>query len=285
MAADMRSRGMQQRTIAAYGRIARQFIAEHPNIEDYTRLTISEWIYAADTKSKQRHRYLAINALCRALVEEEMLANNPCARIKMPIEPVTPQAILSDTDFDRLIGSCDRTFIGRRDRAILYFLDSTGCRVAELTAMDIDDLNLDARQALLRNTKREPNGQQTPRVVFLHENAIKSVASWLHARRHIATENALWVDAKGRRLAQYTIQQMIRRRGERLGIRVSAHQFRRRLAANWLLEGQSEAGLMEMGGWKSSVMPSRYAKKRLTEIAREDHRRLNEGRKKKPYQS
>ena len=54
LAADMRSRGLTPRTIAAYPRIIRPFLDERPDLESLNRLDVADWIYSADTKSKQR---------------------------------------------------------------------------------------------------------------------------------------------------------------------------------------------------------------------------------------
>ena len=229
----------------------------------------------ADTQSKRRHRYLAANALCRALVEDGTLAQNPCDAIKMPIELISPQPTLSDRDYLALLGTCElRDVVGKRDKAILTVLASTGCRVTELASMAAADVDLAERQILIRNPKRDRYGRARQRYVFLDDEATKALASWMRVRERVALGPGLWTHQNGRPFVSNGIQQMIKRRGERLGIVVSAHQFRRRLATNWLLSGYSEAGLMAMGGWRSSIMPARYAAAGLTEIARADHARL-----------
>lgn len=277
LAADMRSRGLTPRTIAAYTRIIRPFLDERPDLESLTRLNVSDWIYSADTKSKQRHRYLAINALCRALVDEGTLASNPCAQVKMPVEAESPQPSLSDEDFRRLLATCDaRSDIGKRDRAIIETLGSTGCRVAELASITVADVDLDAAQILIRNPKKERSGKARMRLVYLNDDALKALASWMRIRARTARCEALWTNTRGQAFSSNGIQQMVARRGERIGLRVSPHQFRRRLASNWLLNGLSETGLMAMGGWKSPTMPSRYAAGSLAEIARADHQRLSQ---------
>ena len=276
LAADLRSRGIAPRTVAAYTRIIRPFVDQRSDLESLNRLDVAEWIYSADTESKQRHRYLAMNALCRALVDEGSLASNPCAQVKMPVEAESPQPSLTDEAFRRLLATCDaRTLIGKRDRAIIETLGSTGCRVAELAAMSVDDVDLDAAQILIRNPKKERSGKARMRLIYLNDDAVKALASWMRVRAPRATASALWTDARGRGVTSNGVQQMVARRGERIGLRVSPHQFRRRLASNWLLYGLSESGLMAMGGWKSPTMPSRYAAGSLAEIARADHQRLN----------
>ncbi len=113
---DLRARGISQRTIDTYSRISAGFLASHEEITSISRATVADWVYSADTKSKQRHRYLAVNALCRALANDGLLETNPCGQIKMPVEAEAPQPTLTDGEFVALVRSCDlKTKMGRRD--------------------------------------------------------------------------------------------------------------------------------------------------------------------------
>ena len=140
--------------------------------------------------------------------------------------------------------------------------------------MAVEDVDLEAAQILIRNPKKERSGKARLRLVYLNDEAVKALASWMRVRATRTPLQGLWTDARGRVLTTNGVQQMVARRGARIDLNVSPHQFRRRLATNWLLHGLSETGLMAMGGWKSSTMPSRYAAASLAEIARADHGRL-----------
>jgi integrase len=48
---------------------------------------------------------------------------------------------------------------------------------------------------------------------------------------------------------------------------ISAHQFRRGLATQWLARGGSEIGLMRVAGWSSTRMVDRYTRARDEELA------------------
>ncbi|MEN9646644.1 MAG: hypothetical protein RL238_3313 [Actinomycetota bacterium] len=201
----------------------------------------------------------------------------------MPVEPVMPQPTLSDEHYEALLATCDvRTWIGKRDRAILTAFESTGCRVSELAAFRVGDVDLQTAEILVREPKRDRSGLARMRYVYLNDLATIALASWMRVRESGAHDDSLWLASNGDRLTSNGIQQMLRRRGERLGIVVSAHPFRRRLATKWLLDGGSEAGLKKMGGWQSSIMPSRYAAAGLAEIARADHARIFGSRRDRP---
>jgi len=273
--ADLRSRGMAEKTTAEYVRQVRPFIALHPDIEAVDRLACSEWIYEPDTQSKRRHRRMALHALFRALVEDGTLTENPVDRIKQPVEAITPQPAVSDEQYAALLASCNvKTPIGKRDRAIIAVLDSTGCRVSELAAMDLGDVDLEAAQIVVRAPKRDRNGLARVRNAYLSPDALKAVASWLRWRNNLTDSNALWVSSTGERLKTNGIQQMVHRRGEKLGFNVTPHQFRRRLATRWLLHGGSETTLKTVGGWQSTAMIGRYTAAARDELAKAEHARL-----------
>jgi integrase len=57
-------------------------------------------------------------------------------------------------------------------------------------------------------------------------------------------------------------------------VHVTSHQFRRRLAAKWLINGGSEVGLRAAAGWTSGAMAARYAAMAAEQIAKVEHARI-----------
>lgn len=77
------------------------------------------------------------------------------------------------------------------------------------------------------------------------------------------------------RLTTGGVQQMLRRRGTRLGLHLHPHMFRHAFADAWLRAGGNETDLMEITGWRSRQMVARYAAATRAERAREAHQRLS----------
>ncbi len=71
------------------------------------------------------------------------------------------------------------------------------------------------------------------------------------------------------------VQQMLRRRGRRLGLPLHPNMFRHWVADAWLRAGGSETDLMELAGWRSRQMLQRYAAANRSQRAREAHRALS----------
>ena len=104
------------------------------------------------------------------------------------------------------------TPLGRRDRAVLETLYATGCRVSELTGLDLDDLS--PREGLVRllgKGRRE-------RIVPIHRLALDILRRWLPDRHRLRTRrpagaaddgNPLFVNARGGRLTDRSVRRIL----------------------------------------------------------------------------
>src|SRR5437016_3252100 len=102
---DLRMRGYRPATCREYVRLLKPLEASDGLSLSLTRAAVAGWIHDASTDSQKRWRYLAINALCRMMTEEGELAENPCARIRMPQEKAKPQPILRDHELHKLLAT------------------------------------------------------------------------------------------------------------------------------------------------------------------------------------
>lgn len=74
--------------------------------------------------------------------------------VPRPRDVITPVAVLSATQVSSVLAACDgKDFLSLRDRAmVLLFLES-GIRRAELSALDIQDVDLRSRELVVRRGK------------------------------------------------------------------------------------------------------------------------------------
>lgn len=96
----------------------------------------------------------------------------------------------------------------------------------------------------------------------------------LRARSKHAAGPWLWISGKnGKGLTADAVYQMVRRRAAAAGLDgVHPHLFRHGFADAWLRSGGSEGDLMELAGWRSRQMLTRYAAATRAERARESYR-------------
>jgi len=188
----------------------------------------------------------AVRTLYRYLLRESKVAINPflTARDVGHRQAVTaPRAerrlppTLSIEEIAQLVTIDPRTDLDRRDRAILELFYSSGLRLAELSGLDLGDLDLG--DAVVRVMGK---GAKT-RIVPIGGYAREAVLAWLNVRSACAreSEQALFVNRSGTRLGARAIQQRVAVWAQRqgLGRRVHPHMLRHSFASH-VLESSSD---------------------------------------------
>ena len=129
--------------------------------------------------------YRSLQPFWKWCVDEEEVTASPMARLKPPIVPEIPIPVLTPTDVSLLMGTVDgRTFLDRRDRAILSLLLDTGMRRSEVAGLRTDDIDLlDATAVVLGKGRR-------PRVVPFGRRTTQAIDRYLRVRADIALHTA-----------------------------------------------------------------------------------------------
>ena len=184
-------------------------------------------------------------------------------------------------------------FVPVRDRAILEFLYSTGCRVAEAANVTLERLDLEGGSA------RVMGKGSKERVVFLATPAQSALGVYLPLRkeriaRKVGAEKGgleyLFVNARGGRLTERGIEWILQGYAERSGTMrsVSPHAFRHSFATHLVGRGADIRAVQELLGHASVSTTQVYAHvdmERLRKVYEQAHphgsRAMNphEGRK------
>jgi len=188
----------------------------------------------------------AVRTLYRYLLRESKVAINPfltardVGHSQAVIAPRAERRLpptLSIEEIAQLVTIDPRTDLDRRDRAILELFYSSGLRLAELSGLDLGDLDLG--DAMVRVMGK---GAKT-RIVPIGGYAREAVLAWLNVRTACAreSEQALFVNRNGTRLGARAIQQRVAVWAQRqgLGRRVHPHMLRHSFASH-LLESSSD---------------------------------------------
>jgi len=181
---------------------------------------------------------------------------NPFRKVKPPkvpddkLDPVALDAV------EAMIATCDTSFTGRRDKAILLCLLDTGARANELLSLDINHIDLISGQVNILFGKGRKH-----RTVYISADTRKAVRKYLQLRKD--PEKALWLTTlKDGRLEYDGLRDMLNRRSAlaHLEKKATAHAFRRAFALSMLRAGTDLETLAEMMGHASLAVLQRYLK-------------------------
>src|SRR5437016_6133467 len=138
-----------------------------------------------------------------------------------------------------------------RDAAMFELLYSSGLRLGELVALDVDDGRLDLRQGEVTVTGK---GAKT-RTVPVGAKARESLQRWLASRNQLAApdEKALFVGGRGKRISPAVVGARLRAWARRRGLaeRVHPHMLRHSFASHLLQSSQDLRAVQELLGHAS----------------------------------
>jgi integrase/recombinase XerC len=235
----------------------------------------------------------ALRSFFRFLVREGVCSLDPTAGIPSPRMPRRLPAPLSVDDCNALIESgsggppSDGDTPGElRDRALVELLYGAGLRVAELTSLDVRDVDLH------RGELRVLGKGRVERVVPVPRAARQALDAWLGARRRPGVlAEPLFVALRSRpggprRLGARDVRRILKRRGRRAGIadRVHPHRLRHSYATHLLDMGADLREIQELLGHASLSTTQKYtavSAERLMEVYDRAHPRARKAPRRK----
>ncbi|MCC6212819.1 MAG: tyrosine recombinase XerC [Burkholderiales bacterium] len=188
----------------------------------------------------------------RFLARQHGFAANPAHGVRAPkAARLLPRALSVEQARQLLEAPAGDAPADLRDRAMYELLYSSGLRLAEIVALNEGDGRLDLRQREVTVTGK---GAKT-RTVPVGSRAAEALRAWLKARAQLAAprERALFVGARGRRIAPSQVQARLRvwARRQGLGASVHPHMLRHSFASHVLQSSQDLRAVQEMLGHAS----------------------------------
>ena len=174
------------------------------------------------------------------------LRANPAADVRAPKSARRLPVTLDADQMARLLAFTETTPVAVRDRAMMELLYSSGLRLAELTTLDLERLDLRDRTVRVLGKGRKERTVPVGRV------AAESLERWLRQRAAWAavSERALFVGRGGRRLGRREVQKRVAYWARRQGLpqHVHPHLFRHSFASHLLESGAELRGVQELLG-------------------------------------
>lgn len=160
-----------------------------------------------------------------------------------------------------------------RDRAVLVVGYATGCRVSELAALDVGDVEQTSRGLVItiRSSKTDQEGMGAKVPVLPQRSPllcpVAAWQDWMQLRGELAGAAFLAVSRDGtvteERLSVRALQRMFSERTKRAGLTgVSAHSVRRSMATMARERGARAEQVQKHGRWKRADSMGRYLSQR-----------------------
>lgn len=167
-----------------------------------------------------------LSAYFNWLQREALIDRNPVSNLGAIKVPKKQKKIYSEVEIAKLNGACKCT----RDRAIISFLASTGCRISEATGLNRDSVDITKLECLVRGKGNKE------RRVYLNAVTGMLISEYLKTRKD--DNPALFVGLRGERLHPNGVRYMMTELAKRAGVdHVHPHRFRRTLATELARHG------------------------------------------------
>lgn len=185
----------------------------------------------------------------------EFETTNPFDRADAPGDDrARPVPVVALDDLRALLAACvGRSFLDRRDHAVISVMLDTGARLGEVVSLRREDWNRRADLLTLR-------GKTGSREAVLGAATGESLARYDRERKlhSHSTRPALWLAAKGP-LTASGVAQLLKARCEQGGVApINPHRLRHTWAHEYRAHGGSEGDLVVLAGWSSLEMARRY---------------------------
>ena len=225
------------------------------------RAFVAELHRRGNRKSSIARRLSAVRAFGRWLARRGVVGENPAARVPTPKqEQKLPRHLTVDEAFAVVEAPDVSTLAGKRDRAILELLYSSGIRVGELVGLDLDHLDLAGETVRVLGKGRKE------RIVPFGGQAQKALAAWLPASAAIrrpagrGVADPLFLNLRGGRLTDRSVRRLLDSavRTASLARKISPHVLRHSFATHLLGAGADLRAIQELLGHVSLSTTQKY---------------------------
>lgn len=196
------------------------------------------------------------------LWREGLLERNPMGNMGTIKVPKKERKEFTAVELEKLNNAC----VDLRDRALLNFLSSSGCRISEVTSLNRDSVNLTTLECVVRG-----KGDKE-RTVFLSDVTGMLLRDYLAQR--MDDNEALFIGIRDERLTPGGVRTMLNRLAEKAHVQhVHPHKFRRTRATTLARHGMPLQAVAKILGHEKIETTMRYVNVNKEDI-KYDYRRF-----------
>ena len=230
-------KGMSENTVSAYLSDINK-VSGKEEYFDIEKFLPSTYLKSSKNKnysgSTKKRIQSSINQFLKYLIDENYIANIEMNNISIMTEKKLPN-VLSPNEIDILIDFYDHdVFISSRNKTIIDFMYSTGCRVSEL--INVEESDIDIEEAFVR---LEGKGSKQ-RIVPLGSKVLINLENYLPLRNKDRKNknNKLFISKSYKNLDRTAVFRIIKSTGVKAGINKELYpHILRHSAATHMLEG------------------------------------------------
>lgn len=213
----------------------------HLNEKEYSKATIAR-------------KLATLRSFYKFLVKRNHVSSSPVVSIRTPKQDKKLPRFLEYEEVKRLLETPpSNTWLGARDRAILETLYSTGIRVSELVALNMDDIDFLGEVVHVRGKGKKE------RIAPIGSSALQVIQHYMEYRNKRAQNNGnfdsrvLFVNKHGRRLSTRSVRRKMDKYLKMAGLdpSISPHTLRHSFATHMLNSGADLRSVQELLGHQS----------------------------------
>ena len=210
------------------------------------------------------HTRIILNTFFAWCVKNDVMTKNPVEKIAKIKFNAPPREPLTMYELELIRWNCNTI----REKALVDFLFSTGCRVSECADVKLNDINWEERSVLIRHGKGDKS-----RYVYFNAESQVTLQKYLETRDDDC--DSLFVSLRNpvHGIKPHAIENIIKAISERAGIPAFPHKFRHTFATVGLNAGMELPKLQKLLGHAKPETTLIYAKLIQDELQAE-HRRI-----------
>ncbi len=205
------------------------------------------------SKSTTARKVATLRSFYKFLVKRGVIETNPVMAIKSPKQEKKLPKFLEYEEIQRLLNAPDTdTWLGARDRAILETLYSTGLRVSELVALNMEDVDFLGEVVHVRGKGKKE------RIAPIGSSALQAIQHYIEFRNRRSQTNdidpkVLFVNKHGNRLSTRSVRRKMDKYLLEAGLdpAISPHTLRHSFATHLLNNGADLRSVQELLGHQS----------------------------------
>ena len=235
------------------------------------------------SKATIARKLATLRSFYKFLVKRNFIHSNPVTAVRTPKQEKKLPRFLEYEEVKKLMDTPPmNNWLGARDRAILETLYSTGIRVSELVALNMDDIDFLGEVVHVRGKGKKE------RITPISSSVLQVIQHYMEFRNKRAHSNSnfdskvLFVNKHGRRLSTRSVRRKMDKYIKMAGLdpEISPHTLRHSFATHMLNNGADLRSVQELLGHQSLSTTQVYTHlttKRLKDVYDNAHPRDGEG--------